>query len=937
MKSSYIILISAILLSACASTRTKDVTIADLAKKTLSLDNPPQTILHRETTTELYRRFLEKAPPGDLYGNALRRLADLELQHGQDQEFANNSRQFGSSKTNINSAIRLYKTFLETYPNRKNNDLVLYQLAKAYEISVQPEKLLTTLNTLATQYPESRYIEEVQFRRAETYFVNGNYQLAEQAYGVIIHNFISSPYYEKSLYKYGWTQFKQRSYSQASKTFLRLLKQKYMQGQLLQDGPNDSLSRAQKELLEDILRVISLSFSYQQGHESITNYFATNGHEPYESMIYNNLAELYLDKDRIRDAATTFLAYSKIYPTSSLAPKYHSRAIDAYKKGGFASLVLPAKISFVQQYGVNTAYWKEQDDKARKQITPLLKKHIRELASHYHALARKHKKSKMAVAEFNQAINWYLTYIKSFPLESETSDINFLLAEAYQDAGKYQDAIYQFEKTAYQYPAHKKQDDAAYAALLLYPELAHNLKGNTKSQWQAKKISSAIKYADHFPGSKHTPAILTNTAAELFTLKDYPRAASIAEKLSTTKQLDKKLFVSALLVLGHSKFEMRNYEQAELAYKELMTKIPHEHKEYNNIRERLAASIYKQGEQAKDAHKLELAAAYFLRVNKEVPSSKLSATADFDAATIYVELKSWGKAKNTLQTFRKRYPKNHKLQTGVTEKLALVYSKTGQPLKAANEMVYLAKNATHYDRDQRRELLWDAVKIYGDNKQEKKAKDILLSYLKDYPQPVEQAVEARQLLAEINKKTDSRRYYYWLREIIKADNKAGKQRSARTHFLAAQAYMELTLPLFNAYKSARLTIPLKKSLKRKKLLMQKVVKSYNNALKYRVAEITTSATYYIAEIYNDFATTLLHSQRPKKLSADELDQYNVLLEDQAYPFEEKAITIHEANAARVKDNIYDKWVQSSITALSKLSPVRYAKTEKGEAYVENIN
>lgn len=116
--------------------------------------------------------------------------------------------------------------------------------------------------------------------------------------------------------------------------------------------------------------------------------------------------------------------------------------------------------------------------------------------------------------------------------------------------------------------------------------------------------------------------------------------------------------------------------------------------------------------------------------------------------------------------------------------------------------------------------------------------------------------------------------------------------------------------------------------------MEKVVKSYDNAMKYRVAEITTSATYYIAEIYNDFAGALLQSQRPKKLNADELDQYNVLIEEQAFPFEEKAIDIHAANAERVKDNIYDKWVKLSISELSKLNPIRYAKTEKREPYVQ---
>ena len=447
-----------------------------------------------------------------------------------------------------------------------------------------------------------------------------------------------------------------------------------------------------------------------------------------------------------------------------------------------------------------------------------------------------------------------------------------------------------------------------------------------------------MKFTRSFPRNKYTANILANTSEELFKLGDYPRAISTATQLSNNPALKsksgKKLIFSALLVIGHSEFEMRNYNKAEEIYRRLRKQLPRKHKEYKNINDRLAASIYKQGELALSSNKKAIAAEFFLRVGKVVPTSNLRATADYDAATIYISLEKWKKAKQILESFRKHYPKTHKLQFGVTEKLALIYNKTGKPLKAANEMIILSNTAKHYSVKQRRELLWEAATIYNANKREKTAKRILTAYIKNYPRPLEQAVEARQLLAEFNKKSDSKRYYFWLREIIKADNSGGKARTARTHYLAANAYMQLTLPLFKAYKSARLTIPLKRSLKKKKGLMEKVVKSYDNAMKYRVAEITTSATYYIAEIYHNFAGALLKSQRPKNLNADELDQYNVLIEEQAFPFEEKAIDIHAANAERVKDNIYDKWVKLSIAELSKLNPIRYAKEEKREAYVK---
>ena len=74
-----------------------------------------------------------------------------------------------------------------------------------------------------------------------------------------------------------------------------------------------------------------------------------------------------------------------------------------------------------------------------------------------------------------------------------------------------------------------------------------------------------------------------------------------------------------------------------------------------------------------------------------------------------------------------------------------------------------------------------------------------------------------------------------------------------------------------------------------------------------------------------------------ELSAAELSQYDILLEEQAYPFEEEAIELHEVNAARTADGVYDEWVAKSIEALAVLVPVRYAKREIGENLVSVLN
>ena len=54
-----------------------------------------------------------------------------------------------------------------------------------------------------------------------------------------------------------------------------------------------------------------------------------------------------------------------------------------------------------------------------------------------------------------------------------------------------------------------------------------------------------------------------------------------------------------------------------------------------------------------------------------------------------------------------------------------------------------------------------------------------------------------------------------------------------------------------------------------------------------------------------------------------------MLEEQAFPFEEKAIELFEANARRAADGVYDEWVRRSFDALATLKPARYAKAERG--------
>jgi cellulose synthase operon protein C len=89
-------------------------------------------------------------------------------------------------------------------------------------------------------------------------------------------------------------------------------------------------------------------------------------------------------------------------------------------------------------------------------------------------------------------------------------------------------------------------------------------------------------------------------------------------------------------------------------------------------------------------------------------------------------------------------------------------------------------------------------------------------------------------------------------------------------------------------------------------------------------------------MYQVLAKDMIDSERPAGLDELELEQYELLLEEQALPYEDQAIDILIANTDLVAQDIYDDWVKQSFAQLAKLLPGRFAKFEQVEEYVDII-
>ncbi len=214
---------------------------------------------------------------------------------------------------------------------------------------------------------------------------------------------------------------------------------------------------------------------------------------------------------------------------------------------------------------------------------------------------------------------------------------------------------------------------------------------------------------------------------------------------------------------------------------------------------------------------------------------------------------------------------------------------------------------------------------------------VLDNIIARYPSPIAESVEARFRLLEIARQSgNDQERVARLQDLVRVDATAGAERTDRTRFLAAVASLELADPVRERFAVVKLTQPLASSLKLKKSLMEEVISAYTNAADYGVAEVTTAATFRLGEVYEHFSSDLMASDRPADLDADALEQYELLLEEQTFPFEEKAIELYKANTDRAADGVYDEWVQKSFARLAGLIPARYAKQERSEDVVTTL-
>lgn len=917
------------LLACVAAYAAPTGTIADLEKREIEVGRDPPAGAPAQQAIEQYRRFLELESDSDaLRAEAMRRLGDLQVEVEEEVPGGDAAAWSG---LRLDEAIALYQELLERYPDYARGDAVLYQLARAHETKGEPEQALAVLDRLVRRHPDSTWAIESQFRRGEIRFGLARYREAEEAYAAVVAAGSGSGFHEQALYKHGWSLFKQGRGEESVQSFLALLDGVLARGAVLR--PGETLSRPERELADDALRAMAITFSDLDGPQTLDTALAQRGDPAYAHRLYEALGDLYMEKERYQDAAQAYEAFARRRPDDRYAPSLQMRAIEAYQKGGFASLVLEGKRAFVERYAFGSAFWERRGVDDAPEVAAQLRSNLKDLAAYHHAQAQKNAQGDEVSSDYAAAVRWYRDLLDSFPQDAEAHATRFLLAEALFEAGRFAEAAHEYERTAYQYPLQPRSAEAGYAALVAYERHERTIDAEARDAWHRRGIESALMFSSSFPAHAQAAQVLTAADEDLFALDEFDRVIEVSTQiLAQDPPVSAAHRRTAATLLAHSLFDRGRYEDAEAAYLRVQELLAAGDPVRGDIEERIAASIYKQAEEKKAQGDAAGAVDDFLRVGALAPHSKARASAEYDAAGILVELEQWDRAAPVLEAFRRDHAQ-HELVPQAERALALAYLETGRPMQAAAEFARISAHEQE-PPEVRRAALWQAAELYESSAAPGQAARLYAQYVEQYPSPLDAAMDARQKLADMAlAANDAPAQARWNDDIIRADRAAGAARTPRSRYLAARATIAAVQPQVAAFNAIKLVAPLDQALGRKRLAMEKAMTVYGEALDYGVAEVTTAATFGMAELYRQLGADLLASERPADLDAEALEQYDVLLEEQAFPFEEKAIELHEANVRRTSDGIYDEWVQRSFDVLAKLVPARYAKSEIGEEYV----
>jgi hypothetical protein len=383
-------------------------------------------------------------------------------------------------------------------------------------------------------------------------------------------------------------------------------------------------------------------------------------------------------------------------------------------------------------------------------------------------------------------------------------------------------------------------------------------------------------------------------------------------------------------------YDRREYPAAEAAFRQALATATGPQAEA--LATLTASALYQHAADQRTNGKPGAAVAVFLKVADDFPKTPLAPAALSEAADLALGAGDRAGAKHVWTRLVGDYRDSPQSAMALRQ-LAVLAEREGEVAKALDWYEALAARSDAPTRD---EIAWTMADLAERGGLWPRAERALvpLSDRSDLAAPVAlqagfraaDAIARQGRTAEARQRADATldRYRAW------RARRGAATELTRADSLAAAALLDLADRRGAACAAVRLSDPLEQTLAEKGTALNLALDTYAEAAELKIAGITTAATHKIGVLLDDFLTALLESERPRELTPEQVDQYNILLEEQAAPFEERAVSAYEANVRRAQElGVFDEWVARSLERLAVVRPARYKRPERAELVQRN--
>ncbi len=879
-------------------------TIGEMRPVFLEMSSRELPAISLKEVARRYKRLFEEAEDPEVRIDALHRLTNLHSLSGDGLDLTPEQ-----EAVIYREAIKSYEMVVNQGHYQGRLDELLYQTAKAYAFIGQDKQSITRLEQLVGLYPQSDLAPEARFRIAEDAFSRGSYTQAEAAYQQVTQDAERDDLRQKALYMEGWSQYKQQKLSKASGTFFQVLDDYHASS----DGFT-TLEGGSEDLVNDTFRILALMASRRGGVEAVDDMLAERGGRPYDYLLYDRLGDYYLSKQRYSDSVAVNRHFVEAHPGHPSNAALRAQIVSIWEAGGFEEEAQEARETYVRAYADSSVYAVLADQE--KALWRELAEHVADVFYRRAGLPD----STDSDALFAEAGGYYGRLGNLSAQDDayvEAGEFWRLAGDAWLQAGVRAQALAYFYKAGYEAPGYAEAVDAGWAELLLYRDLP-----SPEGDEPLTKLVN--RFAQTFATDARVPSLHADLANRLLKSGKLVEAGRQAIAAMTHPLVDDAERRSALLVVAQVAYDRRDYVAAEKSYRQALAinePVNTQAAKTNAaIRDQLARAIYRQAEDEVNQGDVKQAVAHFQRVEAVGAKRSIGMNAHYDAATALLRAEEWSSAIEQLQTFRKRYPEQA-LTATVSEKLVMAYRESGQKALAADELLAHAEQ-----RPSPWETRLSAANLLMEAGSTRRANGIIVDYLDQAgePQDAQAHLHQQSLRQQLIESAAGGSAMSMRAELVEREI-ASDWHSDESLAWASSSALALADNEASRFRSIKLTLPLNQSLARKRRALQATVDRYGQVERMGDAEARSQAMYGKAELFRVLARDIMQSDRPTGLNELEQSQYAILLEEQAYPFEEKAIDMHAANHEQVGEGVYNAWVKRSLDALAEMFPGRYSR------------